>query len=108
MGSSSHGGNNHSEIRLIRGLCWYRPTPQGAFAGKSLGEARKAKAPIIQWLPPAHTIPCILHKPDGDMKGYCEPMVTLDAGKVVQFERIGFVRIEKATAQIIEAYWGHR
>ena len=78
------------------------------FAGKSLDEARKAKAPIIQWLPPEHTIPCILHKPDGDLKGYCEPMVALDVGKVVQFERIGFVRIEKATALLIEAYWGHR
>jgi len=78
------------------------------FAGKSLDEARKAKAPIIQWLPPEHTIPCILHKPEGDLKGYCEPMVALDVGKVVQFERIGFVRIEKATAMLIEAYWGHR
>jgi hypothetical protein len=28
--------------------------------------------------------------------------------KMVQFERVGFVRIEKAKAQIIEAYWGHR
>jgi glutamyl-tRNA synthetase len=78
------------------------------FAGKSLDEARKAKAPIIQWLPPAHTIPCILHRPDGDLKGYCEPMVALDAGKMVQFERVGFVRIEKATAMLIEACWGHR
>jgi glutamyl-tRNA synthetase len=79
-----------------------------SFAGKSLDEARKAKAPIIQWLPPAHTIPCVLHKPDGDLKGYCEPMVALDAGKMVQFERVGFVRIGKATAMLIEAYWGHR
>ncbi|HMK15640.1 MAG TPA: glutamate--tRNA ligase, partial [Methanomicrobiales archaeon] len=37
------------------------------FAGKSLDDARKAKAPIVQWLPPAHTIPCVLHKPDGDL-----------------------------------------
>jgi glutamyl-tRNA synthetase len=78
------------------------------FAGKSLDEARKAKAPIVQWLPPAHTIPCILHTPDGEQRGYCEPMVSLDMGKVVQFERVGFVRIEKATAMLIEAYWGHR
>jgi hypothetical protein len=35
-------------------------------------------------------------------------MVALDMGKVVQFERIGFVRIEKATGMLIEAYWGHR
>jgi glutamyl-tRNA synthetase len=78
------------------------------FAGKSLDEARKAKVPIIQWLPPAHTIPCVLHTPEGEMKGYCEPMVALDMGKVVQFERVGFVRIEKATAMLIVAYWGHR
>jgi hypothetical protein len=35
-------------------------------------------------------------------------MVSLDLGKVVQFERVGFARIEKATAMIIEACWGHR
>jgi hypothetical protein len=35
-------------------------------------------------------------------------MVALDPGKMVQFERVGFVRIEKATAMLIEAYWGHR
>jgi hypothetical protein len=46
--------------------------------------------------------------PKGDLKGYCEPMVALDPGKMVQFERVGFVRIEKATAMLIEAYWGHR
>jgi hypothetical protein len=51
--------------------------------------------------------PAFLHKHKGEMKGYCERMVALDAGNVVQFERIGFVRIEKATAIIIEAYWGH-
>jgi glutamyl-tRNA synthetase len=78
------------------------------FAGKSLDEARRAKAPIVQWVPPAHAIPCVLHTPEGDMKGYCEPMVSLDLGKVVQFERVGFVRIERATAMLIEANWGHR
>jgi glutamyl-tRNA synthetase len=78
------------------------------FAGKSLDDARRAKAPIVQWVPPAHTIPCVLHTPEGEMRGYCEPMVSLDLGKVVQFERVGFARIEKATAMIIEAYWGHR
>jgi len=59
-------------------------------------------------IPPANTIPRVLHKPDGEMRGYCEPMVALDAGKVVQFKRIGFIRIEKVTARIIEPYWGHR
>jgi glutamyl-tRNA synthetase len=59
--------------------------------------------PPLWWLPAEHTIPCVLHKPDGEERDSCEPMVALDAGKVVQFLRIGFVRIEKATAIIIEA-----
>jgi len=41
--------------------------------------------PHLWWLPAEHAIPCILHKHNGEMKGYCEPMVALDAGKVVQF-----------------------
>jgi len=51
-----------------------------------------------------------LHSPPArrEMRGYCEPMLALDAGKVGQFERIGFERIEKVTPRNIEAYWGHR
>jgi len=37
-----------------------------------------------------------------------DPLSTTDEGLLVQFERIGFVRIEMATALLIEAYWGHR
>jgi coproporphyrinogen III oxidase len=46
--------------------------------------------------------------PHRQLKGYREPMGALDAGKVVQSEWIGFVRIEKATDSNRGVLGGHR
>jgi glutamyl-tRNA synthetase len=49
-----------------------------------------------------------LFKPDGSLiKGLCEPVLEDDIGKVVQFERLGFVKIEK-DAEMYNAYFAHR
>jgi glutamyl-tRNA synthetase len=78
------------------------------YAGDSLAEAREYQAPIIQWLPEEEQLPCILHTPQGDQKGVCEPRVATEIGNVVQFERIGFARIDRVTEEGVEAYFAHR
>ncbi|MDD5418869.1 MAG: glutamate--tRNA ligase, partial [Methanomicrobiaceae archaeon] len=82
--------------------------PVLVYAGDSLEEARKAKAPIIQWLPAEEKLPCVLHGQEGDCTGFCEPRVAEEIGNVVQFERIGFARIDLHTACGIEALFLHR
>jgi glutamyl-tRNA synthetase len=81
---------------------------QVRYLGDSLAEAREHKAPIIQWLPEEEELPCILHTPEGDQKGACEPRVVDEVGNVVQFERIGFARIDQVTEEGIVAYFAHR
>jgi glutamyl-tRNA synthetase len=44
---------------------------------------------------------------DGEMKGVCEPAVAKELGKVVQFERIGFVKIDTVSASGVLAYFTH-
>jgi len=83
-------------------------SPTLTHAGDRLEDARKAKAPIIQWLPAEAKVPCTLHQQDGDLTGYCEPEVAREVGKTVQFERIGFARIDAVTESGIEAYFAHR
>lgn len=78
------------------------------YTGDSLAEARERKAPIIQWLPEEEYLPCILHTPEGDQRGACEPRVTEEVGSVVQFERIGFARIDRVDEEGVEAYFTHR
>ncbi len=78
------------------------------FAGEALAEARSQKAPIIQWLPEGTGIPCTLVTPTGNRMGVCEPGVAKEKGAVVQFERVGFARIDAVTPEGIIAYFTHR
>jgi glutamyl-tRNA synthetase len=79
-----------------------------AYAGDGLAEARAARAPIVQWLPVGESVPCTLRRPEGDLSGVCEPAVADEAGKVIQFERVGFARIDRVAPDGIIAYLTHR
>jgi glutamyl-tRNA synthetase len=89
-------------------LQWEGDIPSLIYAGESLADARSAKAQIIQWLPANQAIPCVLHTPDGDITGFCEPAVKERVGKVVQFERVGFARIDTVAEEGVTAYFCHR
>ena len=78
------------------------------YAGDSLEEARAERAPIVQWLPKGETIMCTLHTPEGTIHGLCERGVLGEYDKVVQFERIGFARVDEVTEHQISAYFSHR
>jgi glutamyl-tRNA synthetase len=42
------------------------------------------------------------------MNGACEPLVKNDLGKVVQFERVGFVKIDAVDKDGVRAYFTHK
>ncbi|MDV2482668.1 glutamate--tRNA ligase [Methanoculleus sp. Wushi-C6] len=79
-----------------------------SYAGDSLEDARREKAPIIQWLPAGTGLPCTILRQEGDLSGLCEPLVAGEADRVVQFERIGFARIDSADGGRVSAYFAHR
>ena len=79
-----------------------------AYAGEDLADARALKAPIIQWLPAELALPAILETQDGPVSGVCEPAAGTLQGKVVQFERVGFARIDHVEPQDLIAYFCHR
>jgi glutamyl-tRNA synthetase len=78
------------------------------YAGDDLADARAAKAPIIQWLPAESALPAILETQQGPVTGACEPAAGTEQGKVVQFERVGFARIDRVEPQELIAYFCHR
>lgn len=78
------------------------------YAGESLAEARKEKAPIIQWLPTEKAAPCSLLTPEGMQEGFAEPEVLNYEGKIVQFERVGFAKIDAVENGKAVAYHTHR
>jgi glutamyl-tRNA synthetase len=89
-------------------VTWDGEIPELEYAGDALAEARAAKAPIIQWLPAQDCIPCTLVTQDGEQKGMCEPGVQKELGKVVQFERVGFARIDAVSGAGVVAYFTHK
>lgn len=79
------------------------------YAGDSLEEAKEKHASIIQWLPYGRaSVPCRMKRPDGDIEGLCEEGVKDMAGEEVQFERVGFVRIDSVSGDNVTAYFTHR
>ena len=90
-------------------ITWDGGIPHLSYAGEALEDARRERAPIIQWLPANAKIPCTLHTQDGDIEGFCEPLVAGEVGSVVQFERVGFARIDAVTDDgRVDAFFAHR
>jgi glutamyl-tRNA synthetase len=89
-------------------VTWDHETPSFTYSGCSLADAREAKARIIQWLPVLEAVPCTLLTQEGEMAGACEPPVKKELGSVVQFERVGFARIDSVDASGVRAYFTHK
>jgi glutamyl-tRNA synthetase len=89
-------------------VTWDHMTPSFTFGGDSLADARAAKARIIQWLPAQEAVPCTLLTQEGEMTGACEPLVKKELGHVIQFERVGFVKIDAVDASGVRAYFTHK
>jgi len=89
-------------------IAWNGGTPSFSYGGDSLADARAAKARIIQWLPAQETVECTLLTQEGTMNGACETLVKKEAGRVVQFERVGFARIDTVEGDRVQAYFTHK
>jgi len=90
-------------IRIIR----QNGIISGEYAGDDLQEARNRKAPIVQWLAKEHANRCVLRYPEGEVSGLCEPESISKVGRVVQFERVGFTRIDSIGNPAV-AFFAHR
>ncbi|KAF1075066.1 glutamate--tRNA ligase [Methanogenium sp. MK-MG] len=78
------------------------------YSGDSLDVARAEHAQIVQWLPKDMAVRCMLHTPEGIIEGVCEPGVCGETDAVVQFERVGFARIDSASETEVSAYFAHK
>jgi glutamyl-tRNA synthetase len=76
--------------------------PKARFLGKDMGKRTK----IIHWAP-FDGVNVKVMKPDGIDEGIGEAGIAGELGKVVQFERYGFVRIN-CLGEPIVAYFAHR
>ncbi|MDI6805384.1 MAG: glutamate--tRNA ligase [Candidatus Bathyarchaeia archaeon] len=82
---------------------------EASFVSESYEEARKAKAQLIHWIPIGEDMPCQVVMPDatlaeGIAENFCK---NLKPNTIIQFERFGFVRIDKVNMKLT-AYYTHK
>jgi len=82
---------------------------EASFVSEAYEEAKKAEAPLIHWVPIGMDMPCQVVMPDATVaEGIAEKACKdLRPNDIVQFERFGFVRIDKVNAKIT-AYYAHK
>lgn len=79
------------------------------FLSESYEEARRLGAPLIHWLPREEGVSCGVVMPDGSVaSGLAEEAFRgVSAGRIVQFERFGFVRVDKVEERIV-VFFAHK
>ena len=79
-----------------------RSSIQAIFHSESYEEAKKLGAPLIHWIPMNSGIPCEVVMPDASTaNGVAEEACkTLTPNEIIQFERFGFVRIDKVNKKL--------
>jgi glutamyl-tRNA synthetase len=78
------------------------------FTGEGIEVVREADVPVIHWVPADSNRPLRLRTPEGDVEGHAEPGVADDdPDEMVQFERVGFARIDRQEDGRTVAYFAH-
>lgn len=82
---------------------------EASFLSSSYEDARKSGAQLIHWIPVRASMPCQVVMPDANKaEGIAENACKeLKPNEIIQFERFGFVRIDKINMKLI-AYYAHR
>ncbi|MEF8789083.1 MAG: glutamate--tRNA ligase [Haloarculaceae archaeon] len=85
----------------------------GAFAytDDGIDVVREEGVDVVHWVPAGGSVPVRMRTMDGDVRGRAEPgLQAYDPDEVVQFERVGFVRIDRVPSREDEplvTYFAH-
>jgi len=90
------------KVVRLKDFCNILLDKKAEFRGFELDDVKKGKN-IIHWLPDGETLQCTVLG-EKTWEGMVEKNVVQDEGKVVQFERFAFCRIEKAGEEVLAIY----
>ncbi len=96
--------------------CWLKGLGPFRFDGEALVATdddievvRAGAVPVVHWVPADEARSVRLRRPEGTETGLAETEVAdLDSDTVVQFERVGFARIDAQSSAETVAYFAHR
>ncbi|MFB6251331.1 MAG: glutamate--tRNA ligase [Halobellus sp.] len=88
--------------------CVRRESDSLVATGDDIDVVREGSVDVIHWAPATDNVAVRLRTPDGDVSGVAEPdFRSTEEGNVVQFERIGFARVDDHGDEESVAYWSH-
>jgi len=99
----------HGERVWLKGLGCVRHTRDAfEFTGEDIEVVREGEVDVVHWVPTEENVPVTLRTPEGDVEGLAEPgFVDADVDEVVQFERIGYARVDEHGEDGSVAYFAH-
>jgi glutamyl-tRNA synthetase len=97
----------------LKGLgCFQYTRDTLQYTGEDIDVVREGDVDVVHWVPAAESVAVRLRTMEDDVDGHAEPDVAaLDADELVQFERVGFARIDRTAREgadePIVAYYTH-
>ncbi len=94
----------------LKGLgCFQYTRDTLQYTGEDIDVVREGDVDVVHWVPASESVPVRMRTMDGDVTGRAEPGVAaLEPDEMVQFERVGFVRIDGADGEDgTLAYYAH-
>ena len=78
------------------------------YTGDDIDVVREGEVDVIHWVPAGGPLPVRMRTPEGDVTGYAEPGVaTYTADDLLQFERVGFARLDRHDSEETVTYFAH-
>ncbi|WP_336359660.1 glutamate--tRNA ligase [Haladaptatus sp. ZSTT2] len=93
----------------LKGLGLFQHTRDALeYLGNDLSAVREEGVDVIHWVSADTNVPVTMRTMDGDVSGHAEPDFTAtDVDDVIQFERIGFVRVDSHGDDDSVVYYTH-
>ncbi|MFA9417599.1 glutamate--tRNA ligase [Natrinema sp. HArc-T2] len=93
----------------LKGLgCFQYTRDTLQYTGDDIDVVREGDVDVVHWVPAEESVPVRMRTMDGDVSGHAEPGVAdLEPDEVVQFERVGFARIDRHEDEETVAYYTH-
>ncbi|SDC45106.1 glutamate--tRNA ligase [Natrinema hispanicum] len=93
----------------LKGLgCFQYTRDTLQYTGDDIDVVREGDVDVIHWVPADESVPVRMRTMDGDVSGHAEPGVAdLEPDEMVQFERVGFARIDRHDEDETVVYYAH-
>jgi len=99
----------HGERVWLKGYGCVRHTRDAfEYTDEDIDVVREGDVPVVHWVPAGENVPVRMRTIDGDVSGYAEPGVAeYDRDDLLQFERVGFARVDDPTETPLVVYFTH-